>query len=184
MEGRKNAWSHEILYVQQHQNRLIYLRMDTSRCIELSRYSMAESKENKGRFCAQYNTIIFEKLNIGGMVKNHNLAQAIMEATWGKLRLITTYKVERCGGRVIIVNPNGTSQKCSNCGEVVKKDLSIRTHECRCGLVIDRDHYGALNILSLGMVQTFAEKQQILVQPKRISNFASRKQEAHVFRHG
>jgi len=125
-----------------------------------------------------YDTVVFEKLNISGMIKNQNLAQAIMEATWAKLRLITTYKVERCGGRVIIVNPNGTSQKCSNCGEVVKKDLSIRTHECRCGLVIDRDHNGALNILSLGMVQTFAEKQQILVQPKRISNFASRKQEA------
>jgi len=131
-----------------------------------------------------YDAIIFEKLNIGEMVKNHNLAQTIMEATWGKLRLIPTYKVERRGGRVIVVNPNGTSQKCSNCGEVVKKDLSIRTHECICGLVIDRDYNAALNILTLGLEQTFAEKQPLLVQPKRISKFASRKHEAHVLRRG
>jgi len=50
--------------------------------------------------------------------------------------------------------------------------------------MIDRDYNAALNILALGLVQTFAEKQQILVQPKRISKFDSRKQEAHVLRRG
>ncbi|WP_333368392.1 zinc ribbon domain-containing protein [Microcoleus sp. N3A4] len=28
------------------------------------------------------------------------------------------------------VPPHYTSQKCSNCGEVVKKSLSSRTHTC------------------------------------------------------
>jgi putative transposase len=129
----------------------------------------------------QYNTIIFEKLNIDSMVKNHNLAAAITDATWGKLRQYTAYKVERRGGQVIVVNPNGTSQKCSSCRVVAKEklDLSVRIFECHsCSLVIDRDHNAALNILKLGLEQARAEKQPILVR-QRISKFASRKQEAH-----
>jgi putative transposase len=33
----------------------------------------------------EYTMIVFEKLNINNMVKNHNLAQAIMDATWYRL---------------------------------------------------------------------------------------------------
>jgi len=129
---------------------------------------------------AEYSLIVFEKLNMNNMVKNHNLAQAIMDATWAKLRLYTAYKVERRGGRTIVVNPTGTSQKCSRCGVVAKEklDLSVRTFECHsCGLVMDRDLNAALNILNLGLEQAHAEKQPILVR-QRISKFASRKQEA------
>lgn len=118
-----------------------------------------------------YDMIIFEKLNINNMVKNHNLAAAIMEATWGKLRQMTTYKVERRGGQIIIVNPSGTSQKCSGCGVVVKKDLSVRRHECpNCKLVLDRDHNAALNILKLGQELALAETEPLLV--KRTSKFS------------
>jgi putative transposase len=110
-----------------------------------------------------YTTVVFEKLTIDNMVKNHSLASAIMDATWGKLRQLTAYKVERRGGQVILVNPSGTSQKCSRCGCVVEKDLSIRTHECpSCGLVIDRDQNAALNILKLGLEQTHARSNHYL----------------------
>jgi putative transposase len=127
-----------------------------------------------------HDTIIFEKLNINNMVKNHSLAQAIMDATWGKLREYTAYKVERRGGQVMLVNPNGTSQKCSRCGVVAetKLDLSERMFECHsCGLVTDRGLNAAINILKLGLEQALAE-QPILVR-QRISKFASRKQEVH-----
>jgi len=132
-----------------------------------------------------YTLVVFEKLNIANMVKNHNLAQAIMDATWGKLRLYTAYKVERRGGQVIVVNPNGTSQKCSRCGVVAKEKLGldVRMFECHsCGLVLDRDHNAALNILKLGLEQAHAEAEPILV--RRTSKFQSRKQEAHGFIRG
>ena len=135
------------------------------------------------KLAARFDTIAFEDLKIKNMVRNHNLAQAIMDATWGQLQRFSAYKVERRGGRVILVNPNGTSQKCSGCGKDVPKDLSIRTHECPyCGLVLHRDTNSAKLILKLGLEQALAEKQPLLV--KRISKFASRKQEAHVLRHG
>src|SRR6266702_2540170 len=50
---------------------------------------------------------------------------------------------------VIAVAPQFTSQECSACGAVVKKSLSVRTHICTsCGVVLDRDHNAALNILA------------------------------------
>src|SRR6266700_7116627 len=47
------------------------------------------------------------------------------------------------------VNPRFTTQACSNCGELVQKSLSVRTHLCTsCGFVADRDVNAAQNILS------------------------------------
>lgn len=46
------------------------------------------------------------------------------------------------------VAPNYTSQNCSNCGVVVRKSLSQRTHICKCGCRLDRDHNAAINILN------------------------------------
>ena len=61
------------------------------------------------------------------------------------------YKVESTGGQLIQVDPRGTTQMCSGCGETVPKDLSQRIHACpSCGLVLDRDHNAALNILARG----------------------------------
>ena len=43
--------------------------------------------------------------------------------------------------------PKNTSQMCSRCGMLVKKDLSVRVHNCwNCGLTIDRDLNAAINI--------------------------------------
>ncbi len=53
---------------------------------------------------------------------------------------------------MIQVNPRNTSQNCSGCGELVKKDLSVRVHHCTsCGLTLDRDENAAINILTLGL---------------------------------
>lgn len=141
----------------------------TWRCIRNQRKDHVHKISS--RLAAKYDTIFFEDLKINNMVKNHNLAAAIMDAAWGELRRYTAYKVERRGGRVVTVNPNGTSQKCSNCGVVVPKDLGVRIHSCHsCGLVIDRDHNAAVNILKLGLEQTHAEAEPLLV--RRISKFS------------
>ena len=52
-------------------------------------------------------------------------------------------------GRGYKVPPQNTSQVCSRCGSIVKKDLSVRIHNCpHCGLVVDRDINAAVNILN------------------------------------
>lgn len=96
----------------------------------------------------RYGKIVVEDLQIRNMVKNHNLAKSISDAGWGEFISMLTYKAESAGREVVKVPPHGTSQECSRCGAVVKKDLSIRTHICpHCGLVLDRDHNAAINIL-------------------------------------
>jgi putative transposase len=99
-----------------------------------------------------YDLIAFEDLNIKGMVKNHCLAKHIADVAWSKLKATTTYKAEWAGKRVELVKPNGTSQICSGCGQTVLKELSERVHRCPfCGLILDRDHNAAINILRLGL---------------------------------
>ncbi|MDY7003156.1 MAG: zinc ribbon domain-containing protein [Cyanobacteriota bacterium] len=41
---------------------------------------------------------------------------------------------------------------CSNCGQKVPKNLSVRTHCCpKCQVVLDRDENAAINILNKGL---------------------------------
>jgi putative transposase len=99
----------------------------------------------------KYGCIIFEDLNIKGMLKNHCLAKHISDASWNKLIQFTTYKAEEAGGSVKLVCPRYTSQDCSRCGERVPKTLADRTHICpKCGLVMDRDENAAKNICTVG----------------------------------
>jgi putative transposase len=99
----------------------------------------------------QYQLIAFEDLNVLGMVKNHHLAKSIVDAGWHQLVQFVAYKAESAGRQVVQVNPYNTSQQCSNCGEIVKKTLSERTHQCSCGYVADRDVNAAINILNLAL---------------------------------
>ncbi len=92
--------------------------------------------------------IVFEDLNISGMLKNHSLAKHIQDVSWGKLIRFTLSKAERAGKSVVLVDPRNTSQRCFGCGNLVPKDLLDRVHDCPvCGLKLDRDHNASLNIL-------------------------------------
>jgi putative transposase len=97
-----------------------------------------------------YDTIALENLQISNMLKNHNLAKSISDASWSMFAEYLSYKAESAGRKVIFVNPRNTSQICSNCGVIVKKTLATRTHRCSCGLILDRDLNAAINILRRG----------------------------------
>lgn len=104
-----------------------------------------------------YQVIALEKLNIKGMMSNHTkvfghkLNRSIGDAAWNQFMQFTAYKAEYAGRQVVFVNPNGTSKRCSRCGQIVEKTLADRVHSCSCGLVLDRDENAAINILSLGL---------------------------------
>jgi IS605 OrfB family transposase len=92
--------------------------------------------------------IAFEDLQIRNMVKNRHLSKSIHDAGWGQfLTWVKAYGVIH-DIPVIAVPPTWTSADCSACGTRVHKSLSVRTHICpSCGIVLDRDHNAALNIL-------------------------------------
>ncbi|MCC5664064.1 transposase [Nostoc sp. CHAB 5784] len=96
--------------------------------------------------------VAIENLKVRNMIKNHCLAKSISDAAWVRFREWLEYFGTVYGVPVITVNPNYTSQNCSNCGETVVKTLSTRTHKClHCGYVADRDENAALNILKLAL---------------------------------
>ena len=104
------------------------------------------------RCVVQSNDLIaYEDLRIKNMVKNHCLAKSINDASWYQFRVWVEYFGRVFKHVTVAVNPQYTSQECSNCGEVVKKTLSTRTHVCRCGCVMDRDENAARIILSRGL---------------------------------
>ena len=95
--------------------------------------------------------VVYEDLRIKNMVRNHCLAKSISDAGWYQFRVWLEYFGKVFGRITIAVNPAYTSQKCSDCGVIVKKSLSTRTHVCRCGCKLDRDRNAGINILNLGL---------------------------------
>lgn len=99
-----------------------------------------------------YQIVGLEDLNVAGMMKNRSLSRHIAHASFGRLRLFTTYKASWYGSKVILVDRFYPSSKtCSDCGAVkAKLSLSERSYSCSdCGLVIDRDLNAALNIMNV-----------------------------------
>ena len=103
-----------------------------------------------------YDFIAHEDLDTKRMIVEGWLAKSIHDAAWGEFLHHLTYKAEWAGRQVVTVNPRYTSQRCSGCGRLVPKPLSQRLHSCPhpdCGLVLDRDHNAAINILNLALYQ-------------------------------
>ena len=57
-----------------------------------------------------YDVIVVEDLHIKNMVRNHNLAQKILDASWGEFMQMLSYKAESASRIVKRVNPRGTSE--------------------------------------------------------------------------
>lgn len=95
----------------------------------------------------RYDTIAVEDLNVRALSRS-NLAKSVNDAGWGQFLHALQTKAESAGRDVVVVDCRGTSQVCSGCGATVPKSLSVRTHDCACGLALDRDVNAARNILA------------------------------------
>jgi putative transposase len=112
----------------------------------------------------KYDGFAVEDLNIQRMIQSspegltqkqtRGLHRGIMDAGWGQFTKSLAYKAEEAGMPCTRVNPRGTTQRCSDCGSLVRKNLRDRVHSCTaCGLILDRDVNAARNIYALGVVQ-------------------------------
>ena len=95
-----------------------------------------------------------EKNVASGLLKKKNgkrRNREISEQSWGGMARMIGYKAEDAGGWLRMVNPAYTSLDCHQCGARKKKrDLPLddpdRLYECSCGLSMDRDENGAINV--------------------------------------
>ena len=99
-------------------------------------------------------TICLETLAVKNMVKNHNLAQAISDASWSTFVTMLEYKADWYGKNILRIGQFAPSSKtCSNCGNI-NKELQLKDREwtCKsCGVVHDRDENAAINIKSFAL---------------------------------
>lgn len=100
------------------------------------------------------NLIVFEDLNVRGLLKNHKLARAISDAGWRSFVTVCEQKAAMYNRCVIKVPANYTTQTCSVCGQVSQKKilLGVEDWTCEyCGTHHLRDHNAAKNILYKGL---------------------------------
>ena len=101
-----------------------------------------------------YDHIVCENLDVSDMLKNKSKSMrlAIIDQSFFEFILILEHMCLKYSCQFTKVDPYLTSQVCSGCGSIVKKELSDRIHICpHCGLKIDRDLNAAINILQRGM---------------------------------
>jgi putative transposase len=99
----------------------------------------------------RFGMIALEDIHVNRMLHNHCLAKSLSDAAWSGFFQQLAYKAACAGRQFVAVNPAYTSQDCSGCGHRQRMPLSERVFSCPCcGMVLDRDHNAALNILGLG----------------------------------
>ena len=123
----------------------------------------------------RYQVIVFEDIQTGNLTRKPKpkldekgvylpngasakggLNKSILDAGWGSFVQLCSVKAAWAGRTLMKVDPSFTSQVCSGCGQVRKKDLSERWHSCECGTELDRDVNAAINILERGRRQQSA----------------------------
>ena len=123
--------------------------------LKVSRQREDFARKQANALISSSDLIAYEDLQIANLVKNHRLAKSISDAAWGRFLWWVNYYGDMHGVPVLAVAPHFTTQDCSGCGKRVYKSLSVRTHVCpHCGLVLDRDHNAAKNILAKALEGT------------------------------
>ncbi len=113
---------------------------------------------------SQVRTICMEDLNVKGMQRNHHLAQAVGDASFGIFLTLLEYKCRWYGVNLIKIDRFAPSSKtCSQCGYIYKGlKLSERSWTCpECGTHHDRDFNAACNIKEFGLKALPSERGKV-----------------------
>ncbi|MDJ0680332.1 MAG: transposase [Xenococcaceae cyanobacterium MO_167.B52] len=158
-KGGKNYEKARIKVAKQH-NHIAFKRTDYQ-------FKLAH------KLCDMADTIYVEDCDFRIMAKGI-LGKHTIDAAFGKQRDILEYVARKRNVFVGRIDHRGTSQTCPNCRSEVRKDLSVRLHECNeCGYVVDRDIASGQEICNRGQ-ETYRgtpEKQEIGSQVVLSGNF-------------
>ena len=137
---------------------------------------------------SQVRTLCMEDLNVKGMQRNHHLAQAVGDASFGTFLTMLEYKCRWYGVNLIKIDRFAPSSKtCGQCGYVYKGlKLSERSWICpECGTHHDRDFNAACNIKEFGLKALPTERGKVKPvdcptvddRPRVLKNRGRKKQE-------
>jgi putative transposase len=114
-------------------------------------------------------TIALEDLNVAGMVKNHNLAQAINDVSWSTFVAMLEYKADWYGKNILRIGRFAPSSKTCNCCGYINKELTLKDREwtcTKCNSVLDRDVNAAINIKSFALKNNLSGEHTLKNQGK------------------
>lgn len=114
----------------------------------------------------RYDVIALEDLNVRGMTKNHSLAKAITNVSFGEFNRQIEYKAQMYGKQIYRVDRFFPSSKtCSVCGCIQDEmPLQVREWTCPdCGAHHDRDINAATNLLRQAMSEVTRGERSALV---------------------
>jgi putative transposase len=101
------------------------------------------------RIVQQYQNIRIGDVSSSKLVKTR-MAKSVLDAGWYMLKTQLTYKGQRAGRSVEVVDEAYTTRACSNCGQLTGpkglRQLVVRQWSCECGVTHDRDVNAARNI--------------------------------------
>src|SRR5262249_8256977 len=94
---------------------------------------------------SSYDLIALEDLQIRNLVRNRHLAKVISDVGSARFRSWVEYYGRLHRVPVVAFPAQYTSQLCSDCDQLVRKSLSVRTPvSSHSGLALGRDHNSAL----------------------------------------
>jgi len=149
-----------------HLNRLYSKKTKGSKNQEKARLKLAIAHEKLGnkrkdnlhkittKLIKENDVICIENLNVKGMSKNHHLAKAIQDASFGTLVGMLKYKAAWHNRQIIEIGRYYPSSKiCHCCGHKMDyMGLEIRNWSCpNCSTKHDRDINAAINIKNEGL---------------------------------
>jgi len=121
-----------------------------------------------------YRTIYITNDSLAGQAAM--FGKAVNDAGIVQLRRFILYKGNNHGRNVILVESNYTTMTCSVCGArsgpTGLSKLAVRSWECGCGAVHDRDVNAAMNILNFGAGVA-------LVSDRRINSISDSNRKSH-----
>jgi putative transposase len=101
--------------------------------------------------CDAGDMVFLEDLDYARLAKGM-FGKHMLDAAFGQFRTIVKQVCWKRGKFFGEVDARGTSQECPECGGVVKKDLSVRIHNCpQCHYTTDRDVAAGQNIRNRGI---------------------------------
>lgn len=125
------------------------------------------------RLAKNHSYIVMEDLKVGNMMRSakgtvnkpgrnvkakSGLNRSIAKQAWTTFRNLLTYKLNKLNGELRLVDPRHTSQTCSQCLTIDKRNRKSQSKfNCiSCGHTVNADHNAATNILRLGFLGSVA----------------------------
>lgn len=108
--------------------------------------------------CDGADVVAVEKLNLIGLSRGF-LGKHMLDAGHGQfLNQRLPWVCFKRGVGLIYEPAAGTSQECPDCGQIAKKDISVRWHRCECGCSMPRDIASGIVIKNRAVGRTVLEK--------------------------